>query len=128
MRLSSVFLIAAITLTTGSHGLPATTPNNQVQLLAISELDTVTSVRSLLSESDAYTTNKLRGADNTSKQDEERGILSSVKLKLLLNLGFKPQTANKYLSKAQAQTFYYKWVDKWQPRNLARRLELSLER
>ncbi|ETK89156.1 hypothetical protein L915_06695 [Phytophthora nicotianae] len=103
MRLSSVFLIAAITLITGSHGLPATTPNNQVQLLAVSEPDTASSVRSRLSESDGDGANKLRGADNTEGQDEERGIFSNAKLKLLLNLGFKPQTANKYLSKRQLQ-------------------------
>ncbi|ETL42561.1 hypothetical protein L916_06636 [Phytophthora nicotianae] len=108
MRLHGVFLAVVIILTTGSHGLS----NDQAKLPAMIAPDTASSVRSLLSESDAYTTNKLRGADITSKQDEERGFLSNVKLKLLLSLGFKPQTANKFLSKAQAQTFYYKWVDK----------------
>ncbi|ETI42805.1 hypothetical protein F441_12095 [Phytophthora nicotianae CJ01A1] len=47
-----------------------------------------------------------------TKQDEERRFLPNVKLKLFLVLGFNPQTANRFLSKAQAKKFYYLWLNK----------------
>ncbi|KAG2776195.1 hypothetical protein PC129_g14963 [Phytophthora cactorum] len=99
MGLYNVFLVTVIILVVGSHGLPTTAANDQAKLPTMTAPDIAPSVRSLLSESDG--TNKLRGADNTSGQDEERGFFSTAKLKLFLNLRLSPRTklVNKMLSK-----------------------------
>ncbi|KAG6962307.1 hypothetical protein JG688_00008666 [Phytophthora aleatoria] len=98
MGLYNIFLVTAIILIVGSHGLPATAADDQAKLPTMTAPDTAPSVRSLLSQSDG--TNKLRGADNMSGQDEERGFFSTAKLKLFLKL------------REQMKTYYNMWLNK----------------
>ncbi|ETL78047.1 hypothetical protein F442_21822 [Phytophthora nicotianae P10297] len=112
MRLYNIFLVAVVTLIIGIHGLPTTAAHDQAKSQTMTAPDTDSSVRSPMSRNDGTSTNKLRGADSTSPQDEERGILSSAKVRFFLKLGYNPQTASKHLSEAQMKKFYYKWLVK----------------
>ncbi|ETM31319.1 hypothetical protein L914_21089 [Phytophthora nicotianae] len=99
--------------------MPTTAANAQIKLATITTPDTTSSVRSLLNAGDS--TNKPRGAVNTSGRDEERGFFSSAtikesfsnaKIKALLKLRIDPKTVNKLLSPTQRQAYYAKLRDK----------------
>ncbi|EEY56326.1 secreted RxLR effector peptide protein, putative [Phytophthora infestans T30-4] len=116
-RFNVLLIIAATALVVGSHGLSAA---DQAKSPSVTTPDARSSVRSLLSESVRDNTSKLRGAGETSELDEERGLFSSLKLRLYLQRGVTPAQALKKLPKTQMEKYYYSTCGsrKWQPRSL----------
>ncbi|EEY56328.1 secreted RxLR effector peptide protein, putative [Phytophthora infestans T30-4] len=108
MRQFAVLLIiAAFALVLGSHGISAAAANGQAKLPTMTTPDVPSYVRSLKSKSDGDSTHKLRGTENKSVQDEERGLFSNLKVKGLLGLG-----VNKFLSKGQQEAYYKAFLER----------------